>query len=196
MLIPLAAAPSVRAASTTIVISEFRTRGPVGGNDEFVELFNLSAAAVDIGGWKINASNAGGTTGTRLTIASGTILQPGQHFLAVNRTTSTGYSGSVPGDNPTGYTTGIGDDGGLALLDVADTVIDQVGLSTGSAYGEGIRLPPFGGTNGDRSNRRADQCLDSDDNEADFDAASPSTPENSAATPAPCDGSGPTPEPT
>ncbi len=33
------AAPSV---STTIVISEFRTRGPSGANDEFIELYNLS----------------------------------------------------------------------------------------------------------------------------------------------------------
>ena len=32
-------------------ISEFRARGPVGGNDEFVELRNTSAAPVAIGGW-------------------------------------------------------------------------------------------------------------------------------------------------
>lgn len=45
-----AAAP---AASTTIVISELRTRGPAGGNDEFVELRNISNAAVPVGGWAL-----------------------------------------------------------------------------------------------------------------------------------------------
>ena len=33
-------------ASAQVVISEFRTRGPAGGNDEFVELRNTSAAPV------------------------------------------------------------------------------------------------------------------------------------------------------
>jgi hypothetical protein len=31
---------SLSAVSTTIVISEFRVRGPSGGSDEFVELYN------------------------------------------------------------------------------------------------------------------------------------------------------------
>ena len=43
----------VQAVSTNIVVSEFRVRGPNGGNDEFVELYNLSGAPVAIGGWKI-----------------------------------------------------------------------------------------------------------------------------------------------
>src|SRR5215203_1646924 len=45
--------PVAPAVSTDIVISEFRTRGPNGGNDEFIDLYNLSSAAVDISGWKI-----------------------------------------------------------------------------------------------------------------------------------------------
>ena len=47
---PALAAPAT-AQSTTIVISEYRTRGPAGGNDEFIELRNNSAAPVDIGGY-------------------------------------------------------------------------------------------------------------------------------------------------
>ena len=45
MALPAAA----QAASTTIVISELRTRGPSGGNDEFVELRNISNAPIDVG---------------------------------------------------------------------------------------------------------------------------------------------------
>src|SRR5690348_418640 len=69
---------AVQAASTNVVISAFRTRGPSGGNDELVELFNLSAAAVNIGDWKINGSNNAGTTSTRVTINTSTVLQPSQ----------------------------------------------------------------------------------------------------------------------
>src|SRR5215471_15031349 len=50
------------AASSSIVISEFRVRGPNGGSDEFIELYNLSSAPVNIGGWKIKGSNNAGTT--------------------------------------------------------------------------------------------------------------------------------------
>ncbi|MCA1818221.1 MAG: lamin tail domain-containing protein, partial [Acidobacteria bacterium] len=40
--------------SPLIVISEFRTRGAVGANDEFVELYNNSDSGFDVSGWKIN----------------------------------------------------------------------------------------------------------------------------------------------
>ncbi|MGH9792015.1 MAG: lamin tail domain-containing protein, partial [Candidatus Acidiferrales bacterium] len=68
--------PSVRGVSSTVVISEFRVRGPNGGSDEFVELYNLSGAAVNVGGWKIRGSNASGTVGDRATIPAGTMIPP------------------------------------------------------------------------------------------------------------------------
>ncbi|HEX5603691.1 MAG TPA: lamin tail domain-containing protein, partial [Pyrinomonadaceae bacterium] len=46
----------VQAISSNIVISEFRVRGPAGGNDEFVELYTLSGAPVAIGGWAVRGS--------------------------------------------------------------------------------------------------------------------------------------------
>ncbi|HKP51476.1 MAG TPA: lamin tail domain-containing protein [Chloroflexia bacterium] len=168
--------------STTVVISEFRTRGPAGASDEFVELFNLSASPVDISGWLIRGSNGGGAVSTRVTISSSTILQPGQHYLAVNAA----YTGSVAGDPPS-YSTGITDDGGIAIFNGA-TIIDQVGMSTGSAYLEGTVLPPFGSANTDRSYRRINECVDSDDNVTDFgnQTVSPSTPQNRASALTPC----------
>ncbi|HWR13971.1 MAG TPA: PxKF domain-containing protein [Terriglobales bacterium] len=139
------------AGSDTVVISEFRTRGPQGGNDEFIELYNLSSSPVAIGGWKINGSNSSGTTGTRVTIAAGTVLNPGCHFLATN-TASSGYSGSVTGDQS--YATGVTDDGGIALLNASSVIIDQVGLSTTSAYKEGTVLSIRLTTNTNRSYER------------------------------------------
>src|SRR6185503_5040283 len=53
------------AVSTTIVIAEFRTRGPSGGNDEFVEILNKSAGSVNISGYLLRGSNNAGTISTR-----------------------------------------------------------------------------------------------------------------------------------
>ena len=64
-----------------IVISEFRTRGPAGANDEFVELYNNSDSPIDLSGWKIRGSNNAGVMSTRLTINVGTIIPARHHFL-------------------------------------------------------------------------------------------------------------------
>jgi predicted extracellular nuclease len=40
-------------APNHLVISEFRTRGPNGASDEFIEIFNPTNLTVDISGWKM-----------------------------------------------------------------------------------------------------------------------------------------------
>jgi predicted extracellular nuclease len=168
-------------SGASVVISEFRTRGPIGGNDEFVELFNPTAAPVDISGWTIQGSNSTGTTSVRATIPTNTILGAGCYFLVVNSTATTGYSGSV-GGNLT-FTTGITDDGGVALR-VGTTSVDQVGMSAGSAFGEGTRLAAFGSTNGDRAYARTPSPgSDTGDNATDFVMTTPSGPQNLASVP-------------
>lgn len=184
---PAHAAPAI---STTLVISELRTRGPVGANDEFVELFNLSPDAIDISGWKIAGSNASGGTSTRLTLAAGTILPGGCRFLATNGS-STGYSGSIPGDQS--YAVGFTDDGGVALLQPDNTIVDAVGMSLGSSYREGTPLTPLSGTANQSYERLPNDGLanaynrtDTDDNAADFGHnAATSNPQNltSSCTP-------------
>lgn len=172
------------ATASSIVISEFRTRGPSGGNDEFIELYNPTNAAVNIGGWKINGSNSSATTSTRVTITSGVILQPGCHYLLTSSNTTGGpYSGSVAGNQT--YGTGTTDNGGIALLMADNTMVDQVGMSSGSAYKEGTFLTPMfldqdqayerkpGGTFGSGQ--------DNNDNSADFYYRTPSDPQNSTS---------------
>jgi predicted extracellular nuclease len=167
-------------STTSLVISEFRTRGPLGGNDEFVEVFNPTAAAVDISGWKIRGSNASGTIGDRATFPAGTTLGPQCYFLVTNATASTGYSGSVAGNLT--YTTGITDDGGLALTRGDNSIVDQAGMSAGSAFGEGTRLASFGATNGDRAYARTPTSgSDTGDNATDFVMTTPSGPQNLAS---------------
>jgi beta-lactamase superfamily II metal-dependent hydrolase len=171
------------AAGGGVVISEFRLRGPAGGNDEFVEIYNNSDTPVDIGGWKLRGSNNAAGVSDRAVVAAGVILPGRSYYLFTNNNATGPYSGTVR-SNMT-YGTGIGDDGGLAITDASNTIMDQVGLSAGSAFGEGTRLPSFGSTNSDRSNRRkmvmgmAGTFQDTQVNQADFDLnVTPSDPQN------------------
>ncbi len=72
------------AGAADVTISELRFRGPSGGNDEFVELQNTSAAAVNIGGWQLIGCSATGPTGTRATVPDGTVLPAAGHYLFTN----------------------------------------------------------------------------------------------------------------
>jgi len=167
---------TTRAVSTTVVISEFRTRGPKGGNDEFIELYNLSSSPVNIGGWKVMGSNSSGTTSTRATIPANVTLNSGCHYLFTN-TASSGYSENVPGDQS--YSTGITDDGGIAIVN-GTTIIDQVGMSTGSTYKEGTPLSQTT-NNLEQSYQRTDSTgnvVDTDNNAADFQYKTSSNPQN------------------
>jgi len=179
-LLGIVSVASVQA--TDLSISQFRVRGPAGGNDEFVELFNSGATALDLSGYKLNGSNASGTTGTRLTFPAGSSIAAGCYALLVN-TASSGYSGSVAGDFK--YSTGITDDGGLAVLDAGGQIVDQVGLSTGSAYKAGTPLTSLGTTNADKGYGRivngAGLPQNTGDNQADFVVVSPTAPHNSAS---------------
>ena len=116
------------AAPGHIVISEFRTNGPYGAYDEFVELYNPTGAAVNIGGWQIiTSSGCGSFTSLLATFDYGTILLPGQHYLlaATGSNTSGPYS-SISNEDQI-FTPGIDDKGGLALANSSGTV-DAVGM--------------------------------------------------------------------
>lgn len=189
--LPVSVRPA-QASSAEVVIGEFRVRGPNGGNDEFIELYNRSSSPVDIGGWRVKGSNNTGAVSTRATLPAGTVINPGCYYLLTNSSTSAGpYSGAVPGDQT--YGVGITDTGGIGLFLPDDvTIVDQVGLSEGSAYKEGTPLASLGTANLDRSYERlpggtAGSGTDSDDNASDFRLISPSDPQNSSS---PCVDSG------
>jgi uncharacterized protein len=179
----------VAASASGIVISEFRFRGPSGANDEFVELFNASSNAVDIGGWKLQgcSSTAPGNPSDRATIPVSTTLAPGQHYLLVNNGTN-GYSGSVAGNLT--YSTGISDTAGAPsgarIVDGSGNVVDGVGTSS-SPCREGNTGLVFPTTNADASFARASNgCQDTDNNASDFAATSSPGPQNLASTATPC----------
>ncbi len=171
-----------------VVISEFRTCGTAGGNDEFVEIYNNTDTAIDISGFLLNRSSSSGTTGfTLATIPANTLIGARGHYLIGNIS----YSGIPAADltytSPTDATTmqpdgGIPDSGGIALIQSDGTTIaDQVGTSTGSLYQEAanggtVLLQPNTSFERKRGGRN---IQDTGNNAADFQVLSPSQPQSS-----------------
>lgn len=174
-VVPAAASPN------GLMISEFRFRGPAGGNDEFLELVNTSTSAVDISGYRLQGcASSGGNPSDRATVPSGAVLKSGQHYLFTNNGSS-GYSGSVAGDQT--YSTGFtdlqsGNSSGVRIVDASGGVIDGVGSPTSPCReGTGITTPT---TNGDNSfERKVGGRQDTDDNAADFTGPQVGNPQNS-----------------
>ncbi|MFH1524754.1 MAG: lamin tail domain-containing protein [Chloroflexota bacterium] len=166
-------------APAHLLISKFRSRGPSGADDEFVEIYNPTGAAINIGGWKIRRSTSCGTAiNNMLTIASDTILQPGQHFLAA------ASSSSIIDADQT-YSASLADAGGVALVDVSGDVVDQVGLCSSTQYLEGTNLVPLTGTSDQSYERKPGDdtaCYDTDDNATDFALIAPANPQNMSST--------------
>jgi predicted extracellular nuclease len=183
LLTAIVGAAPAGASTSGIVISEFRTRGPVGGNDEFIELRNAGSAAVSIGGWAVQGCSSGtpGTASNRVVITAGVVLAPGQSYLVAN-STAPGYSGSVVPDQL--YGTGItdfaaGNFAGIRLVN-GPTVIDGVGSPLSPCReGTGFTTP---GTNGDNSFERVGGTQDTDNNVVDFVGPKPGNPQNFGPT--------------
>ena len=174
------AAPRHQASFGDVVISEFRTSGPDGGYDEFIEIFNRTNAPVDMGDWEIRRSSSGGSKYHVYDFPSVFSLEAGQYYLIAGSS----YSGSVEADD--GDDIKVADNGGLALLDDIGTIIDAVGMDAGSAYLEGDPLAPLSGSSDHSYFRMENGCTDTDDNDADFFLQSPSDPQNSTSIPIKC----------
>jgi len=150
--------PTPTPGGTTLIISEFRLRGPNGANDEFVEIYNS-------GNTGINVATTDGSTGfalassdgtTRFIIPNGTIIPAKGHYLAVN---NVGYSlgaypagGSSTAIGDDAFSTNIPDNAGIALFKTANPAnfnlanrLDAVGTTStsDSLYREGAGLPPL-----------------------------------------------------
>jgi predicted extracellular nuclease len=175
-------APSAFATSNTVVIAQLQVHGPSGGNDEFIQLKNVSATAQSIGGWQVWGANSAGTASSRVSVPAGVSLPAGASYLFTN-TAANGYSGAVPGD--TTYATGITDTGGVQLRNAAGQVIDAAGHTalsgTAAPYKEGGGLAfPTTGPNWTFL-RKNSGTQDTDDNAADFDGPQTAGPANCGA---------------
>lgn len=128
--------------AASLIISEFRVRGPSGQNDEFIEIYNPHDTS-----YTINSSDGSAGFGIaasdgviRCTIPNGTVMPPRGHYLCVN---TAGYSltGYPAGNGTTAtgdatYTTNIPDNAGIAIFNTANT----------AAFSTGTRLDAVGST--------------------------------------------------
>jgi hypothetical protein len=183
---PTPSATATPSAPAHLVISELRSSGPNGLDDEFVELFNPSGGAVNIGAWMIKRSSSCTASITTLaTILANTILQPGQHYLLAANSNS-----SLTGADQT-FSPAIADDGGVALVNAAGTMVDQVGMCISTLYREGQNLTPLTGISNQSYERKPGgftSCYDSDNNAGDFTLISPANPQNKASPVVMCAG--------
>lgn len=145
-----------------LVIREFRSRGPAGIHDEYVEIANRTAADLTLGaidgsgGFGIAAQNAGacptGTLQLLATIPDGTVIPAGGFYLAANNTPGTGYSlqnyGGPDAATPDStWAVDLCDQSGLALFRSAATLdtttrLDAVGfVGSTSPFIEGTGIP-------------------------------------------------------
>jgi hypothetical protein len=146
----------------SLVISEFRLRGPAGAQDEYVEIYNASGGDITVqagdgsAGYGLFASD--GTL--RFSIPNGTVIPARGHFLGVN---SNGYSlSNYPAGSTTTatgdatYTADIADNAGIALFNTTDqthlftaTRFDAVGSTSelNTLFKEGGGYPAIAVTN-------------------------------------------------
>jgi MYXO-CTERM domain-containing protein len=167
---PAATAPTAASSAGSLLISEFRFRGPQGVRDEFVELYNPSSSPLMITptdsssvGWAL-ANSANGTTVANVfaIIPNGTVIPAHGHFLVTDNPDSATlptlvYSlGSYPAnqqrtaDGDLGWSLDLADNGGVALFSTsvaanfaAGTRVDSVGFSSIATglFKEGTGIP-------------------------------------------------------
>ena len=177
---------TITTASTpgTVVISELRTSGPAGSDDDFVELLNNTDTDITVtapGGWalaKVGAS-CSDTPIIVAVIPNGTVIPARGNYLLVGLTYSLGAYAT--GDQT--LTSNIEDDRNVALFNTAAianfqtaTRLDAVGFGTNTGNNcdllrEGATLQPAGGSLSEYSFvREVDkgETLDTNDNAADF----------------------------
>ena len=176
-----------------VLISEFRTRGPNGEQDEFVELYNNTDHPITVqapdgsGGWTITSLTSDGSSVTvPFTINDGTTLPPRGHYLGASSPFFIGGYGltnyAVP-DNLLGAVGGgLADFTGIALFKTATPAnrtlanrLDAVGFTgpTGplaDLHREGVGLTPADSSNQSSFVRRMLTGLvqDTNDNASDF----------------------------
>jgi glucose/arabinose dehydrogenase len=157
--------PTVPAGS--VIISEFRFRGPAGVTDEFIELYNNTDADITVqsvdgtAGWTLDGRNPDQPIFyTVVTIPNGTVIPAREHYLVTNSGVVTdngsfpGYSLGAAATGDITYSTDLPDGSGLALFTTTNfnnfttaTRLDSVGFSgvTDTLYREGAGLAPAAG---------------------------------------------------
>jgi len=222
--LPITIADSLqRTSSTTIQVSVKPPSSPSmkisqvyggGGNsgatytNDFIELFNIGSAPVDITGWSVQYSSSGATgvgawSGgqggnlTSLCPAGPCVIEPGHYFL-VQESAGSGGTTALPAPDATGTILMSGTAAKIAIVagtdplsgpagsvcPVSDDIVDFVGYGGANC----AEATPTGGlSNTTAALRRGNGCIDTNNNSNDFVTVGP-IPRNSGAPPNVCGG--------
>jgi hypothetical protein len=128
-----------------ILISEFRTSGPAGANDEFIELYNNTDAAIDLRNYSLIFTNGvGSTSNVSFATVQGAsaMFQPRRHLILANQD---GYSLGASASLNFAVTGAdfFPDNHGIALRrNGSGAQVDAVGFTSDEAgFREGAGLP-------------------------------------------------------
>ncbi|HEY9403901.1 MAG TPA: Ig-like domain-containing protein [Pyrinomonadaceae bacterium] len=184
----------------TVLISELRTSGPGGLEDDFVELYNNTDADIAIGGWGLfkKGTTCADAPVLVATITAGTNLPARGHYLL----TGSQYSLTTTAASDQPFATPLGEDSNVGLFSTADTLLlssdnrlDAVGFGTNTGNNcdllrESTTLTPTSGAGSDTEHSFVRKLTtgtpkDTNNNAADFYLVSttPATPVGDNATP-------------
>jgi DNA/RNA endonuclease G (NUC1)/PKD repeat protein len=201
---------SVNSASTVVISQVYGGGGNSGApyQNDFIELFNRSASAVDVSGWSVQYASAAGSFNAATPI-SGTI-PAGGYLLVQEAAGTTVIAPSLPTPDASGTINMSGTAGKVALVRSTAalacgttgaspvpcsaaklaTIADLVGYGTAGLFeGSGPAAAP---SNTTASIRLNSGCTDTDDNKVDFLVPHPPTvpaapePKNSTTPPVDC----------
>jgi hypothetical protein len=155
-------------------VNEVATGTTGAAADEFVELYNAGASAVDVSGWKVVYRSASGTSDTTLaTVPAGTSIAAGGFYLLGG----SGYAGAATPDQSFG--TGLASTGGaVGVRDASANLVDGAGWGTATnalVEGAAAAAPPATASPGSSIVRLPDGH-DTDSNAADFTVTSTASP--------------------
>src|ERR671936_1301174 len=191
------------AVSSTIVVSQVYGGGGNSGasyKNDFIELYNRSAAPVSVTGWSVQYAASTGTTWQR-TALSGTVAAGG--YYLVQEAAGAGGTTNLPTPDAIGPTNMSATAGKVVLMSTNTTIasgtvcplgaVDIVGYGSGTNCSE--TLPTATLSNTTAALRNGGGSVDTDNNSADFSVGTPNPRNSGDAAPAvssttPADGAG------
>jgi uncharacterized protein len=170
--------------STDIKISQVYGGGGNAGADyrnDFIELFNRSAADVSVAGWSVQYASAAGTTWQVTPLAAS--VPAGKHYL-IQEAAGAGGTLFLPDPDATGTIAMSATAGKVALVasttalsgacPTGGAILDFVGYGTAANCFEGAGpTAPLIPVNTVAALRKGDGATDTDNNNADFDIGAP-----------------------
>src|SRR6478735_12469997 len=185
-----AQAPVAWPPSSGLLVAEVVTGG-ASASDEYVELTNASATAIDLTGLEVAYVTSSGATVTKKGgWTTSVLLEPGRHLLLANGL------GVYAGSADVVYSGGLAATGGaIVLRPTGGTPIDAVGWGDATntfVEGTAVAAPAAGVSVERRPGGSGGNVVDGNDNAADFLSNAAPLAQNLASAPMP----GPSPTPT